>query len=158
MKSLFFSLLIVTTIINLYAQEYIPASGGNATGSGGSVSYSIGQFVYNTHKGINGSVTEGVHQPYEISVVTGLEESIDINVILWVYPNPTHEFLTLRVKNYDLKNLSYQLFDINGKLLEKKILTSTESGLDMNNHVMGIYFLKVLNKHKEVKTFKIIKD
>jgi hypothetical protein len=42
------------------AQNAIPASGGNATGSGGSVSYTFGQVVYTTKSGTGGSVAQGV--------------------------------------------------------------------------------------------------
>ena len=46
------------------AQNIIPASGGNATGSGGTVSYTVGQIVYVTDTGNTGSVIQGVQQPY----------------------------------------------------------------------------------------------
>ena len=45
------------------AQEIIPASGGNAEGVGGSVSYSVGQVFYSIHAADVGSVAEGVQQP-----------------------------------------------------------------------------------------------
>jgi hypothetical protein len=157
MKHLIFLSIISTIILSLYAQESIPVSGGNAIGSGGSVSYSIGQIVYTTNTGINGSVAQGVQQPYEISVI-GIEETIGIILFYQVYPNPTTDFLTLKVENYDKWDLLYRLFDNNGRLLESKRITSTETDLDMTNYVAGIYFLKVLNKHREVRTFKIIKN
>jgi hypothetical protein len=43
----------------IQAQNTIPASGGNASGSG-TASYSVGQVMYQTHTGTNGSVSEGV--------------------------------------------------------------------------------------------------
>ena len=45
----------------LYAQETVPATGGDATGSGGSASYSVGQMVYTTNTG-SGTVTQGVNK------------------------------------------------------------------------------------------------
>ena len=44
------------------AQDAIPATGGDATGSGGSASYTVGQIGYTTNTGTNGSVAEGVQQ------------------------------------------------------------------------------------------------
>ena len=79
------------------AQETVPATGGNASGSGGSASYSIGQMVYTTNTGTNGSVAQGVQQPYEISVITGIEEAKGISLNCSAYPNPTIEFITLKV-------------------------------------------------------------
>jgi len=54
----------------IQGQSTIPSTGGNATGSGGSVSYTVGQITYRTFSGTNGSIAEGVQQTYEISVVT----------------------------------------------------------------------------------------
>lgn len=65
-------IILAMALTELKAQEAIPASGGNATGSGGSVSYSVGQVEYSSNTGSGGSVAAGVQQPYEISVVTGL--------------------------------------------------------------------------------------
>ena len=151
-------LLLGFGLAGLQAQTAIPATGGNASGSGGSVSYSVGQMVYTTNTGTNGSVAQGVQQPYEISVVTGLEEAIGINLILSAYPNPTTDFLKLKVENYDNTNLSYQLFDINSKLLENKKIEGSETSIFMSNLVPATYFLKVTDNNKEVKTFKIIKN
>ena len=53
-----------TTIIQ--AQETIPATGGNATGNGGSVSYTVGQITYNALPGTNGIVAQGVQRTYEM--------------------------------------------------------------------------------------------
>ena len=70
--------ILVFSIVNtgLLAQEVIPTSGGTASGSGGSASYTIGQMIYTTNNGVNGSVSQGIQQPYEISVVSGIEEHV----------------------------------------------------------------------------------
>jgi hypothetical protein len=141
------------------AQESINTTGGNASGSGGSTSYSVGQVVYTTNTGgSNGSVAQGVQQPFEISVVTGLEEANGISLSISAYPNPTKDFLNLEVENYDNTNLSYQLFDISGKLIETKELDSNQASIVMSNLLPATYFVKVIQGSKEVKTFKIIKN
>ncbi len=152
------TVLLITLMFELHAQEAIPASGGNASGSGGSVSYSVGQVVYSTNTGINGSEAQGVQQPFEISVVTGLEEAKGINLVVSAYPNPTTEFVKLKVESEKLKDLSYQLYDMNGKLLECKKVEGNETNIVMSNLVPATYFLKVIQDNKEIKTFKIIKN
>ena len=154
-------LLLGIGLTGLEAQEAIPAAGGNTSGSGGSVSYSVGQVVYTTSTGTNGSVAQGVQQPYEISVVTGIEEAIGINLMVSAYPNPTTDFLNLKVDastTLSIQSMSYQLFDISGKLLENKELTSNETTITMENRVAATYFVKVIQGNKEFKTFKIIKN
>jgi hypothetical protein len=140
------------------AQEAIPATGGNASGSGGSATYTFGQVVYTTNTGTNGSVAQGVQQPYEISNVTGIEEAKGITLQCSVYPNPTTDFITLKVENFSLSDLTFQLYDLNGKLLENRKIESNETSIDMSNLNPASYFLKVVQSNKEVKTFKIIQN
>lgn len=141
-----------------YSQTATPATGGNSTGTGGSASYSIGQIFYTTNSDTSGFEIQGVQQPYEISVVIGLEEAKDITLECIVFPNPTHEFIKLKVESYKVEVLSYQVFDINGKLLEKKEITTTEVSIPMSTYIPATYFLKILQGQKEIKTFKIIKN
>lgn len=153
--------LLALGLTGLQAQNAVPATGGNASGSGGTVSYSVGQVVYTTNTGTNGSVAQGVQQPFEISIVTGLEEAKGIDLMVSAYPNPTTEYVKLKVDastSLSIQSMSYQLFDISGKLLETKKITGNETGIDMSNLVPATYFLKVTEGNKELKTFKIIKN
>ena len=140
------------------AQQTIPASGGNATGSGGTSSYTVGQTFYTTNSGSNGSVAQGVQQPYEISVVIGITEAKGISLSCSVYPNPTIDFLTLKVENFKSASLSFQLFDMSGNILETKKVEVAETKINMSAYKQGTYFLKVISSNKEVKTFKIVKN
>jgi len=141
----------------IQAQEAVSTSGGDATGTGGSVSYSVGQIVYTTNTGTNGSVVQGVQQPFEISVVNAIEEAKSISLNCLAFPNPTTDLLTLKIENYQIENLSYQLYDINGKLLFNKKISSYETSIPMESVPSANYFLKVTDNNKEIKTFKIIK-
>ncbi len=148
---------LVQTIC-VQAQEAIPATGGNVSGSGGSLSYTIGQVVYTTNTGTNGSVAEGVQQPYEISVVVGIEQANDINFICTAYPNPTTDLLILEVEGTANEKFIFQLYDIMGKLLVSKKIIDNKTTISMANLAPAIYFLKVTDHQKVVKTFKIIKN
>ena len=141
----------------LHAQETVPASGGQASGSGGSVSYSVGQLFFMNHTGENGSVFEGVQQPYEISVVTALVEAEGIDLIVSAFPNPVTDHLILRVDRYNYENLHFQLIDINGRMVKTGIVTSHETIIDMAGLTRTTYLLRILDKEKGIKTFRIIK-
>ncbi len=160
--------LLSIGLTGLQAQVSINSTGGNASGSGGSVSYSVGQLTYQTHTGTNGSVAEGVQQAYEISVVTGIVEAKGINLSLKAYPNPTTDNLTLSIDastSLNIQSMSYQLFDINGRLLQNGQIASMQTSIEMSNLRPATYFLKVIHSSNnvgatqtsEVKTFKIIK-
>lgn len=135
--------------------ETIPASGGNASGSGGTVSYSVGQVVYTTNTGTNGTVAQGIQQAYEISVITAVEEAKDIS--LSAYPNPTADYLTLEVNAFQHSSFRFQLYDMNGKLLQREEITSKQTTIVMGDLPTATYFVKVIRNNKEIKTFKIIK-
>ena len=145
-------------LTRLQAQEVIPTTGGNATGSGGSVSYSVGQVVYSSSSGTNGSVVQGVQQPYEISVISGIVDGEGINLTFSVYPNPTKDFLTLNLENFKADNLTYQLYDISGKLVETKQVLSFETSIAMTNLSPATYVLRVIKGNQVLKSFKIIKN
>ena len=151
-------LLLGLGLTGLQAQTSVNATGGNASGSGGSASYSVGQVVYTTNTGTNGSVAQGVQQAFEISVVTGLEEAKGINLSVSAYPNPTTDYLTLEVKDVELLNLHFQMYDMNGKLLQNEKITGNQTSIVMSNLVPATYFVKVIQGNKEFKTFKIIKN
>jgi hypothetical protein len=150
-------LLLCFVMFRLQAQQVVTTSGGNASGGGGTVSYTVGQVVYTTNGNSNGSVAQGVQQPYEISVVTGIVEAKDISLEIMVYPNPATDFIKLKIENYKLQSLRYQLYNTNGSLLQVNKIVGNETNIVMSNLVSATYFLKVTDNNKVIKTFKIIK-
>lgn len=153
--------LLFIGLTALKAQEAIPASGGNASGSGGTVSFTVGQVVYTTNTGTNGSVAQGVQQPYEISVVTSLVTANGITLQCSAYPNPLTDLLNLKIDaltSLSLQSMSYQLFDMNGKPLEYRKITDVVTSIKMSGLPMAAYYLKISENNTVVKTFKIIKN
>lgn len=150
-------ILLGITISGIYAQEAIPTSGGDASSNKGSVSYSVGQIVYSSNTATNGTVTQGVQQAYEIYVTTGIEET-GINLSVLAYPNPVINYLKLKLESKKLESLSYQLYNIQGKLLQSEKIEGTESQIDMSNYVPSTYFVRIINQNQSIKEFKIIKQ
>lgn len=156
-KKVKLSVLLLGLGLTAQAQQAITTTGGNASSSGGSISYSVGQIVYKANSGSSGSVAQGVQQPYEISILLGIEDN-SINLKLTAYPNPTSNFLTLNASNAKLSTLNFELYDISGKLIESRKIISTSETISMENLPNATYFLKVNNNNNEVKIFKIIKN
>lgn len=146
------------SLSSVSAQEGINASGGNAAGSGGSVSYSVGQMMYQSHSGTNGSITEGAQQPYEISTLTSIEAAKNIHLSISAHPNPTTNYLTLEIEAFDHSNLRFQLYNALGKLLQNEKIIDKKSSIVMSSLAPGIYFLNIVEGNNEVKTFKIVKN
>ena len=139
------------------AQQSSNAAGGDATGSGGSVAYSVGQIVYTTHTGSTGSVAQGVQQAYEIFSI-GINET-ELNSSLSLFPNPIVDNLTLQISDFNKEKLSYILFDTQGKLLSNGQVTAQQTQINTSSLLPATYFIKVLNQeNKQVQLFKIIKN
>lgn len=140
-----------------HAQESANASGGDATGSGGTVAYSVGQVVYTTNTGSSGSVAQGVQHAYEIFTI-GIKETA-LNISLIAFPNPTIDNLTLQISDYTNEKLSYQLFDMQGKLLNNGQVVAKQTQINMKSLPSATYFINVVNQENEkVQSFKIIKN
>lgn len=166
-----FNLVLLSTMFfllgleGLQAQTATPATGGEATGPGGTVSYSIGQVVFTAKTGETGSITQGVQQPFEISTIKG-NDVPEITLLLSVFPNPTTDYITLKVKNYiilkvknlDRSTIKFGLYDINGRLIKSNNVFNSNTTIRMASLPNSIYFLKVAIRQKLVKTFKIIKN
>ena len=149
------ALFLLLCLGGLHAQETVPAAGGDATGAGGTSSYTIGQLVYTTNTGSSGSVSQGVQQLYEITTITEIEVS-EINLEFTAYPNPTENFLTLQIGDYGNEQLSYQLYDMRGKLLDNKQVLIKNTSISMQALPSSTYLLYVLDNTSLIKTFKII--
>jgi hypothetical protein len=162
-KELKLSILLLSIGLTAKAQQATVAAGGNATGNGGTVSYSIGQVVYTT---ATGSVAQGVQQTYEITAVTGIEEAKGISLEVSAYPNPTTDYLTLNVgvsTSHNEQPMSYKLYDMNGKIIETQKIINENTTIVMSNLLPANYFLTIVKIEggktpQEVKTFKITKN
>ncbi|MFT5779858.1 MAG: hypothetical protein ACI837_002817 [Crocinitomicaceae bacterium] len=137
-----------------YAQQNTVAAGGEASGTGGTVSYSIGQVDYINAQGTNGSVNQGVQQPFEFYPL-GLGEETFAHVTL--FPNPTNEFIILQFETIT-NGLSYLLYDGRGRLLANGNIEQIETQIDMRAFTSGEYTLSILNGANKIQSIKIIKN
>lgn len=158
MRKILILFCVLMTGIGAFAQSAVTASGGEASGNSGNLSYSIGQTFYFANAGAIGQINEGVQQPYEIYDVTDVQSAISEVISLSAFPNPTNDFLTLRIENDDIEDFDYAMYDISGKEILQKQITSSETSIDMNSLPSATYFVRVTKQNREVKTFKIVKN
>ena len=137
----------------LHAQSNIAAAGGDAAGSGGSVSFTVGQIDFISKTGTGGVMTEGVQQPYLI--VASVHEN-ELNTTVSIYPNPTAGFVEVEIEDSDV-DLNYELLDVAGRVIERNRFFSHSSKVDLSSLSNGIYFLKLSTDDNLQKTFTIIK-
>lgn len=149
------SVLLVTQLAQ--SQETIPASGAEVSGSGGAGSYTVGQVFYSANTSTTGSVSQGVQQVFEFQTLSnpGLT-SVSLTAV--TYPNPTKDFIILKITDKGIDNLRYTLFDVNGKSIVSDVIANSSTQIQMKHLSIGAYVLKVSQKNHALKTFKIIKN
>lgn len=138
--------------------QVIDASGGNATGTSGSASYSVGQIFYVYIANQSNNVTPGIQQGVKDgSLSTPDVEKPKSDVV--AYPNPAKDFvyLNMNVSEYGNSRISYKLFDFAGRLLMQDVIKENETQVNLRGLRKSIYVLTVYVDNKVLKTFKIIK-
>lgn len=150
-----FSLIILCSNLT-QAQESVNASGNDAAGSGGSVSYSVGQVAYTSNTANSGTISQGVQQAYEIIPLGDNETSLGFS--LTYFPNPTTNFLILNIDDYKNEKLKYYIFDEQGKIINSDDIQNWQTTIDMSRINMGVYFIEIKQDEKKLKSFKVIKN
>ena len=145
------------------AQESVNSTGNIATGSNGTVTYTIGQLIYTTNSAVSGHLAQGVQHPYEIfkidSISTSYRKEAQEHFSILLFPNPTADNIILDVQDYINEKLLYFLFDYNGKLIFHKQITGKQTHIDLGNLPSSIYFVNVVDdENKKVQSFKITKN
>jgi hypothetical protein len=154
MKLLGFLLIWISSLTTAIAQESINTSGTSSTSSSGSISYSIGQVVYTSASGTTGSINQGVQQPFEFEIITGVEHT---EIEMAVFPNPAVEQLQLNISSTNIENYSIQLFDARGKLVMSNSKIQPINTIPVVDFMSGIYFLSVYEYSTLVKSYRIVR-
>lgn len=138
------------------AQETVVVSGGNASGSGGSISYSVGQTIQNTISGSNGSAIQGIQFYFESETLSIIDLSSNLEIS--TYPNPTSSILNLKVEGLRNLKLSYKLYNLLGVTLANGSITQINNRINVEDLPSATYILQITDENSTVKTFKITKN
>jgi hypothetical protein len=137
------------------AQNNTVSAGGDASGSNGSVSYSVGQVFYTSAEGENGSISQGVQQAYDIGVVTGVENR---SIEATLFPNPTVGNVQLDIADFTQNTFEMNLFDAAGKLILSQKIAASTSLFSLNEYASGVYTLSIMKDKEQVKSFRIVRN
>lgn len=153
-KSLLISTLTVCSFVTYAQQEIVSTQGDSYTNGTNTIDFTIGEPVIESESDGTNDLTQGFHQTKLL--VTSVND-IDKNFKVSVFPNPTSQFITIKIEN--VKGETYQLFDINGKVVSTGRLTSASSKVDLSGLANGTFILSISNnKNKQLKTYQIIKQ
>jgi len=154
-KTLFFFLLALLYINNILAQQTVSTSGLTINNTAGSISYTIGQIDYIT-AGNAFTMTQGVQQVFVKSALTYIA-TIDKSITLSVWPNPIIDKLFIKIAGNTNAGFSYQLFSIEGQLMETKKILGNYTTIDTHTYSVGVYIISISYANNPSLRFKIIK-
>ena len=170
MKHYLLILLFGLYASSLQAQEVVTTAGSYGETTSGSLSWTVGEPVIETITDGTNTLTQGFQQSkLTVTAINNLKIS---GIELSVYPNPTTDYIILKLDNsvqtrhaLSQQELSYQLYDIHGKLILQKKMTGNKQTIHMQNYKPATYILKIMqakdSSRKDaihcVSTFRIIK-
>lgn len=83
---------------------------------------------------------------------TGVQEYDELDLVN-IYPNPASSILNLELQN----NSTYQILDINGRMLQKNSLLKGKNSIDVHYLKAGIYILQIENQGA-ISSYKFLKE
>ncbi|NOQ24222.1 MAG: T9SS type A sorting domain-containing protein, partial [Bacteroidales bacterium] len=95
----------------------------------------------------NGSLTfTQVDCPNASTTTKATESVISSNKEISIYPNPTTDFLNIDVKNVDPTYLTYHIYDMNGRLMNRDFVGSKNKTIDISSLASGYYLMNINDK------------
>ncbi|TBX66337.1 T9SS type A sorting domain-containing protein [Flavobacterium silvisoli] len=76
------------------------------------------------------------------------------DVTISVYPNPVKNTVTI-TSQFAVKSI--ELYDVQGRLLQKQLTNESRAALDMSAQIKGVYFIKIITE-KGMKVEKVVKE
>ncbi len=154
----FRTLILVFILLSpgVTAQQVTIPAGKSTSGSGGSLSYTIGQSFCHMECGVNGTVCHGVQQPFEISEST--HSNLPEGLTCMVYPNPARDVLIIRTDINKSRGWQCLLYDNEGKKLLEMEITSGLMKIPMAKYTRSSYVLIIRVDGENLKSYKIIKN
>ena len=134
------------------AQEVVSTQGESYSNASASIDFTIGEVIINTETAVTNEITQGFHQTNWNFL--GLEDYAP-NYEAIIFPNPTSDVLNIRTSTFE--NVTYTLYDAQGKLLMQDILSAEQTPIQASHLAPGSYKLTLNNETQNLKTFKLIK-
>jgi Secretion system C-terminal sorting domain len=150
---LLLTLLLCTYIAN--AQKAITSGGVNIVSMSGNMSFVVGQVDY-INTGNTATLSQGVLQVYNRLPITYVF-NIDNTNTIHAWPNPVITNLFIKIDGKPFTDISYQVLDLNGQLIENNRIVSSNTIINMQKYPSGIYIVNVIYSNKKSVKFKIIK-
>lgn len=132
--------------------EVVSAAGGAHANANASISYTIGQPVFETVAAGGNTLTQGFQQPWaDVSTEVPATAAAGISV----YPNPTRHIMHVVYPGVT-QGQRYELRDADGRLVLTDRIQRQDTELDLSTYATGLYTLRLLDAtERTVNIFKI---
>ncbi|MDT7828070.1 T9SS type A sorting domain-containing protein [Pricia sp. S334] len=144
------------TLVNTSLSNVINTSGGDGSGKGGYISYSIGQSYYTSINTSENTVFQGVQIPVSKNKRAEITNSMPSVITIKSYPNPATDYFIINVDNYD-EGLRYEFYNLQGKLIAKDKIDKLKTRVNSSNLQPAVYMLGIFYKNTPINKLKIIK-
>jgi hypothetical protein len=138
--------------ISVSAQEVIATQGDSYSNASANIDFTVGEVIIATGTDGTNDLTQGFHQTNWNFV--GLEDFAP-NYEAIIFPNPTEDVLNIQTSTFE--NVTYTLYDAQGKLVMQDILSAEQTPIQVRPLAPGSYSLTLNNETQNLKTFKLVK-
>lgn len=136
--------------------QVVSSSGGSGQNAQGSLDWTIGEAVTATVTDGTSTLTQGFQQP-TLVIATSQNENNDVMHLL-VYPNPTADYVTLKLDPSGTQQINYKVYDSAGKLVNEGKATSNQSNISFQNMASGQYTISLTDNQLKTQHISIIKQ
>lgn len=161
--TIIFAISFSTVIAQDIAMQVVASAGGyfESTGTGVSMSWTLGEVAYTTLSSSEYVITQGFQQGNLFS--TDVEKPEIQKSDIKIYPNPASIEVFIEISSANAKGkATAELFDITGRMIDSEIINleeNTPKKLPVSSLKSGIYLIKVtFDNSKSTKVFKLIKE
>ena len=153
MKKNLLVLLSLITTLSVSAQEVVSTQGDSYSNASANIDFTLGEVIIDTGTNGTNDLTQGFHQSNWNFL--GVEDFAH-NYEATIFPNPTEDVLNIRTSTFE--NVTYTLYDAQGKLVMQDILSAEQTPIQVSQLAPGAYSLTLNNQTQNLKTFKLIKQ
>lgn len=135
--------------------ELVSSAGDSFNNTSYQLDWSIGECVTATHSAGAYVITQGFHQ--NTYIITSVED-LRADIEMLVYPNPTSDFINLKVESSKVESLQFTITDLSGKVLQNGKFANQTEQIYFSSYAVGTYLITISQNNQILKSFQIIKN
>ena len=141
----------------LVKQDVISSAGGFNTGTGISISWTLGETIIPNFKATDNSLYLVHGLQYQLSI-TAIEENLETLVKITIYPNPASDIINIEFEKAMDDEVNLMIINSQGKPVKSTIIEAAtiETQLNLQDLPAGMYYLR-LTKGNLSNVYKVVK-